>query len=53
MSQTSSMLFCVYKKLSAASVRKKLLKQADYIKYLIARLTKYIKLNMQISSDSF
>ena len=47
-------LFVIYKELSAASIgKRKFFKQADYIGYVIAKLSKYVKINMDTSSDCF
>ena len=38
---------------SFSSLKMKLLKQVDYIEYIIAKLSKYVKISKQISLDSF
>ena len=51
--ETSSMPFCVYKELSTTSTGKWNLKQATYIRYTLAKLSKFFQISTQISSDSF
>ena len=52
--ETSSRPFCVCKELSATSVKKmKLLKEATYIRYVLAKLSKCVQISTQTSSDSF
>ena len=52
--ETSSKPFCVYKELSLTTIKKKtLLKQADYTGYIIAILSKHVKISLKTSLDSF
>ena len=46
--------FCVWKEVSTISIGKmKILKQATYIRYVIAKLSKFIQIDIQTSSGFF
>ena len=49
--QTCSRLFCVCKELSTTSIGKRIL-WSDLRRYVIVKLSKFVQINMQTSSDS-
>ena len=51
--KTSSRPFCACKELSTTILENEILKQATYIRYVTAKLSKLVQINMLASSDSF